>query len=193
MASCGKMEEYTGSKEFFYYIDRLEFFFTANGIENASVNAGRRKVILLNLIGKKIYGLARDLLALDRLTDKTYSEIVEVLKNCQAVYILFMDQENWRTGLKLCSGPQTFVRRVQFQCNSRDNDTKQNFVWNKCGKHTEIIIVLEWLDIYESFLNSSSDRGHSEIYRRFECWNSTKEKKTGRVVYGQADKKWSGK
>ena len=70
------MEEYNGSEEFSHYMERLEFFFTTNSIDDVSENVGRRKAISLSVIGSKIYGIIGDLLALNRLT-----EIVEVLKN----------------------------------------------------------------------------------------------------------------
>ena len=73
----GKMEEYTGDgEEWGQYVERIEFYFTANSIENTAENAGRRKV-LLSVMGGKTYGLLRDLLAP---SDKTYDEVVEVLK-----------------------------------------------------------------------------------------------------------------
>ena len=81
MAMYGKMEEYTGEgEEWSQYVERIEFYFTANSIENTAENAGRRKAILLSVIGGKTYGLLRDLLAPDRPSDKTYDEVVEVLK-----------------------------------------------------------------------------------------------------------------
>ena len=41
----------------------LEIFFTANGIEDAVENTGRRKIILLSVIGGKNFGLIQNLLA----------------------------------------------------------------------------------------------------------------------------------
>ena len=57
MAMYGNMVEYTGSEESSLYMERVEFFFTANGIENTPENVGRRKAILLSVIGSKNYGL----------------------------------------------------------------------------------------------------------------------------------------
>ena len=79
MATYEKMEEYTRSKEFPHYMEKLEFF-TTNNIKDTPENAGRRKLILLSVKGSNTYGLIGDLLVPNRLTDKSYSKIVEVLK-----------------------------------------------------------------------------------------------------------------
>ena len=70
------MEEYTRSEEFSHYMESFEFFFTADGIEDALENTGRRKDIQLIVVG-----FIRDLLAQNRSINKNYSEIVELLKN----------------------------------------------------------------------------------------------------------------
>ena len=80
MTMYGNME-YTGSKEWSQYMKRLEFFFTANGIDNTLDNAGRWKAILLSVIRSKNYGLVQNLLAPKKKTDASYVEIIEVLKN----------------------------------------------------------------------------------------------------------------
>ena len=80
MATYGTMVEYTGSEEWPQYMERLEFFFTANGIDNTPDNVGGRKAILLSVIGSKNYGLVRRLLAPKKTIDASYLEIVGVLK-----------------------------------------------------------------------------------------------------------------
>ena len=74
------MEEYTGSEEFSYYMERLEYFFTSNSIEKPPENTERRKGIPLSVIEGKVYGIDRDLLAPNKLTDKSYSEMVKFLQ-----------------------------------------------------------------------------------------------------------------
>lgn len=49
------MKEYIASEEF-SHMKRLESFVTANGIEDTPENTGRRKVILLSVIGSKTHG-----------------------------------------------------------------------------------------------------------------------------------------
>ena len=43
------MKEYTGSEDFSYYMERLEFCFTANGFKDTPENVGRRKTIRLSV------------------------------------------------------------------------------------------------------------------------------------------------
>ena len=69
-----KMKEYTNFSE---YIEKLEFFFT--GIEDSPENSGRRKAILLSILVSKT--ILKIYWPPNILTDKRYSEIVEVLKN----------------------------------------------------------------------------------------------------------------
>ena len=73
------MEEDTGSEEFSHNMKRLEIF-TANSTEDTPENSGRRKAFLVSVIRSKTYGFVRDLLAPNRPIDKSYSEIVKVLK-----------------------------------------------------------------------------------------------------------------
>ena len=47
------MVEYTRLEEWSQYMERLEFFFTANGIDNTSKDGGRQKAILLSVIRSK--------------------------------------------------------------------------------------------------------------------------------------------
>ena len=74
------MVEYTGSEEWSQHMERSEFFFTANGIDNTLENARRRKVILPSVNGSKNYGLVRNLLAPKKTTDASYQVLVGVLK-----------------------------------------------------------------------------------------------------------------
>ena len=70
------MLEYTGSKEWSQYMERLKFFFTVNGIENTPEDAGRRKAILLSVIESKNHGRVRNLSDPKKTTDASYLEIV---------------------------------------------------------------------------------------------------------------------
>ena len=81
MATYGNMVEYTASEEWSQLMERLEFFFSENGIDNTPENAGRRKAILPRVIRSKNYGQVRNLLAPKKTTDASYLEIVGVLKN----------------------------------------------------------------------------------------------------------------
>ena len=77
------MEKYIEFKKWFQYIKRLTFFSTTNSIEDAPENAERRKAILLSIIRSKTRGLVRNSLAPNRPINKSYSEIVEILKKKQ--------------------------------------------------------------------------------------------------------------
>ena len=57
------------------YIERVKLFIQANGIEDA-----RKVPVLLSMIGGKTYDLLRNLLSPADPKDKTFDELVEVLK-----------------------------------------------------------------------------------------------------------------
>lgn len=59
------------------YIERLEQFFLANDMENAT----KKKAVLLSSCGRKTYSLFRNLLAPAAPSDKTYAELVQVMKD----------------------------------------------------------------------------------------------------------------
>ena len=78
MATFGKLTEHDPEQEEWgSYIERLEFFFTANDIEDAE----KKKAILLSSSGSKTYKLFRGLTAPAKPGDKTFAELVKLMKN----------------------------------------------------------------------------------------------------------------
>ena len=57
------------------YLEHVELFFTANGIKDE-----KKVTELLSVIGLKIYALLHDLLAPDKLQDKSVADLFEMLK-----------------------------------------------------------------------------------------------------------------
>jgi hypothetical protein len=73
----GKLNEYDSDKEpWKNYVERLEFYFAANGITDADV----QKAILLSASGPKTYHLCRNLCSPQTPSDKTYAQLKELLK-----------------------------------------------------------------------------------------------------------------
>ena len=52
-------------------------FFTANDVNEAN----EKRVILLTVVGPKVYMLLRSLVAPERLEEKSYTDLVETMKN----------------------------------------------------------------------------------------------------------------
>lgn len=71
----GKIDTFDDASEK-SYVERLEQYFLAN-----EVDAGKQVPVLLSVIGGPTYSLLRDLTAPDKPADKSYQEIVDVLKN----------------------------------------------------------------------------------------------------------------
>ena len=65
-----KLEEWT------QYVERLEHFFTANG----HTDDDKKKAILLSSIGPTAYKLLRNLVSPQKPGDKTYRELVDIMK-----------------------------------------------------------------------------------------------------------------
>ena len=73
----GKIDEFDKTKEeWTQYVERMDHFFAANDITEAS----KKKLVLLSVIGPSTYALLRNLVSPAKPGDKTYDELVSVLK-----------------------------------------------------------------------------------------------------------------
>lgn len=70
-----------GVKDWVLYTERLEQYFTANGI--ATDAAEQRRAILLSVCGPATYQLIRNLVAPAKPTDKTFAQLVALVKEHQ--------------------------------------------------------------------------------------------------------------
>ena len=77
MANHGKLEEYDPQEEWSQYIERLEFYFEANGVDNAD----KQRAILSSVCGSKTYKLIQNLTMPGKPSDKTFEEIVKLVQN----------------------------------------------------------------------------------------------------------------
>jgi len=79
-SNYGRIEEFDEhSEDWIQYTERLEFYFTANNIDNAE----KKRAILLSVCGKKTYKLMRNLCAPQKPGEKTFNELVQLVKNHQ--------------------------------------------------------------------------------------------------------------
>ena len=75
MAKFGHLQEFdTDLEPITAYLERVELYFSANGI-----GEDKKLAILLSVIGPKTYGVLRNLLAPSRPQEKKFSEVTEVL------------------------------------------------------------------------------------------------------------------
>ena len=58
------------------YIERLEFYFEANGVSDAY----KQRAILLSVCESKTYKLIRNLTTPDKTSDKTFTEFVDLVQ-----------------------------------------------------------------------------------------------------------------
>ena len=77
MALIGKVEEFQENDNWIEYTERLEHYFTANEI----TDAGKKRAVLLSSCGAKTYKLIRNLVSPGKPTDKTFAELVNIVKN----------------------------------------------------------------------------------------------------------------
>ena len=76
MSLLGRLDEFDGSKEDWpQYIERVNHFFAANGIDNA----GKKKSAFLSSVGPATYALVRNLVSPEKPGDKSYEELVTIL------------------------------------------------------------------------------------------------------------------
>ena len=78
MAALGKINEFQPSVEDWpEYVERLEFFFVANGITADE----KRRATFLAVIGPTAYKLLRSMLAPVKPVDRSFEELVKVLSD----------------------------------------------------------------------------------------------------------------
>ena len=77
MASIGKVEEFQENDNWIEYAERLEHYFTANEI----TDNGKKRAVLLSSCGAKTYKLIRNLVAPGKPTDKSFAELINIVKN----------------------------------------------------------------------------------------------------------------
>ena len=76
MATHGKIDSFNPSQESWTsYAERLSHYFDANDITTES----KKKSILLTVCGPSTYELIKSLILPNRISDKTYEQIIEVL------------------------------------------------------------------------------------------------------------------
>ena len=68
------------------YVECVQHFFDANGLEAVETNMGKRRSTFLTLIGPTTYKLLRSLIEPSCPQDKTFEELVEVLmRRCSMI------------------------------------------------------------------------------------------------------------
>lgn len=74
--TIGNIGIYEESEDFETYVDRVEFFFDANSIDNA-----KKVSTFLSIVGPQVYRLTQDLMSPKKLKECTYAEIIKALKS----------------------------------------------------------------------------------------------------------------
>ena len=77
MALICKIEEYDETESWMEYTERLVQYFAANEI----TDGGKKRAVLLSVCGAKTYKLIRNLVNPRKPTDKSYAELVNLVKN----------------------------------------------------------------------------------------------------------------
>ena len=107
MALIGKVEEFQENDNWIEYAERLEHYFTANEI----TDNGKKRAVLLSSCGAKTYKLIRNLVAPGKPTDKSFAELINIVKN------------------HLNPRPSSIVYRFKFNCRFRkQGETIQQYV-----------------------------------------------------------------
>ena len=77
--SIGKIEPFDprNGEEWTHYVERLEYYFFANGIQAAE----KKRAVLISVMGSQAYKLLRTLISPSLPNEKSFSQLVEVLKN----------------------------------------------------------------------------------------------------------------
>ncbi len=82
MATHGSIGEFNATiEDWISYTERLEHYFTANGI--AAGHGETRRAILLSVCGPSTYQLIRNLVSPAKTSEKTYAQLVQLVKEHQ--------------------------------------------------------------------------------------------------------------
>ncbi|KAL5468747.1 hypothetical protein EMCRGX_G029860 [Ephydatia muelleri] len=122
LGTVGPFEE--GKEDWKCYCERLEQFFQANDI----TDEGKRRAVLLSVCGSSTYQLMRNLSAPEKPSDKTFSELVTIVRN------------------HFCPPPSVTVQRYNFNCRvQKEGETVSQFVaeLRKLSEHCEFGNTLE--------------------------------------------------
>jgi len=77
MALIGKMEEYNENDSWIEYTERLEYYFAASEIRDNN----KKRAVLLGVCGGKTYKPIRNLVNSRKPTNKSFAELVNLVKN----------------------------------------------------------------------------------------------------------------
>ena len=107
MATFGSIKEYEQSEDWTQYQERLENYFDANDI----TEEGKKKSILLSVVGAQAYQLIRNLVAPTKPKEKSFEEL------CEAMNSHYNPK------------PSEIVQRFKFHCRSRKSgESVPNFI-----------------------------------------------------------------
>ena len=74
--TLGRVEEFDGTNDdWLQYVERLEHFFAANGIDDAD----KKRAVLLTVVGAATYKTLRNIVSPSKPGEKTYAELVAAL------------------------------------------------------------------------------------------------------------------
>ena len=121
------------------YLERVELYFSANGI-----GEDKKLAILLSVIGPKTYGMLGNLLAPSRPQEKNFSEVTEVLiRHSEPKLIVIAERFNFRRRSQLVGESVTEyvaeLRRLARNCQFVDFMKEALRVRLVCGLQNEAI------------------------------------------------------
>ena len=99
--SYGKLEEFdpASGEDWIQYIERMEYYFLANEITSTE----QRQAVLLSAMGAKAYKILRNLITPATPSDKSFKELVDVMKK------------------HFCPPPSEIVQRFKFNTRMRQS------------------------------------------------------------------------
>ena len=125
MATHGRIGEFNrGEEDWTAYCERLEQYFLANDVASAE----KQRAILLSVCGAATYQLVRNLVAPDKPTDKSFEELVTLVKEHHT------------------PPPSVTVQRFKFNSRSqRDGESVAEFVaeLRRLSEHCKFEVTLD--------------------------------------------------
>ncbi len=138
MARHGSIGEFNAVVDWTAYTERLEQCLTANNVEDAT----KRRAVLLSVCGASTYKLIRSLVAPGKPTDRTFKELVELLKE------------------HFAPKPSVMVQRFRFNCRSRQQGESVAAFVAKLQRLTEFC---DFGGVLEDMLRDRFRDGHRSV------------------------------
>ena len=137
--TLGRVDEFDGTKDgWLQYIERLEHFFAANGIDDAA----KKRAVLLSVVGAVTYKILRSIVSPSKPGEKSYAELVEALSKYfkptpSEIVERFKFHSRVRKAGESIANYVAELRSLQFRCDTQRDASRSIGLWCERWSYSE--------------------------------------------------------